>query len=456
MAKLSRGDVMAYSVRIGNPVPETTALYQIFIRNYTREGTFAAATRKLAEVQSLGFSWVYLTPIHPIGNVHRKGSQGSPYAIADYRKVDPELGTLEDLKQFIAEAKRLNLKVMIDVVYNHTAPDSRLAQEHPEWFLKGPNGKPGRKCEDWSDVIDLDYLSESSRPHLWDELIDTLVYWRELGIEGFRCDVASLVPREFWVEARKRVNLWDPATGEEKRPTLWLAESVHPSFLLYLRDAGFHAWSEAELHDAFDLTYDYDGWQRLEPVWAGKRPLHYYLDYLEVQRAAYPAWARKIRYLENHDQRRAASRFGKGKRLEAWTAFYQLLPGCTFVYMGQEYAIDEYPSLFEKNPVPWEQGDSQFKAVFANIFSATQTIKAHAPAFSYKELGEGVVLIERKGTVDRYQILCNVDDRSGFIELDTALEGTDMLSGKSIALKGRVELPRGVLFIQKTASRSKD
>ncbi|AEJ18929.1 alpha amylase catalytic region [Gracilinema caldarium DSM 7334] len=439
---------MSYSVRMSKAVPETTSIYQIFIRNYTPEGTFAAATKKLSEVKQLGFSWVYLTPIHPIGRVNRKGSKGSPYAIADYRKVDSELGTLEDLKQFITEAQRFNLKVMIDVVYNHTSPDSRLAQEHPEWFLTGPSGKPGRKCNDWSDVIDLDYLSESSRPQLWDELIETLVYWRELGIEGFRCDVASLVPREFWIEARSRVNLWDPAIGDEKRPTLWLAESVHPSFLLYLRDRGFPAWSEAELHDAFDLTYDYDGWQRLEQVWAGKRPLSYYLDYLEVQRALYPAWAGKIRYLENHDQRRAAYRFGKGKRLEAWTAFYQLLPGCTFAYMGQEYAIDEYPTLFEKNPVPWEQGDRLFKAFFTTLFSITQTIKAQAPRFSYKELAEGVVLIERSGEKVRYQALCNLDDRSGFIELDTTLEGTNMLTGEAISLSGRVELPKGVLILK--------
>lgn len=439
---------MTYSVRTDTAVPETNALYQIFIRNYTKEGTFQAATKKLGEVKNLGFSWVYLTPIHPIGKVNRKGTQGSPYAIADYRKVDPELGSLDDLKRFIAEANQLGLKVMIDVVYNHTAPDSHLAHEHPEWFLQGTDGKPGRKCDDWSDVIDLNYLTENNRSKMWDELIDTLVYWRELGIEGFRCDVASLVPREFWVEARKRVNLWDPATGVEKRPTLWLAESVHPSFLLYLRDRGFPAWSEAELHDAFDLTYDYDGWQRLEQVWSGKRSLSYYLDYLDVQRAAYPAWARKIRYLENHDQRRAASRFGKGKRLEAWTAFYQLLPGCTFVYMGQEYAIDEYPTLFEKNPVPWEQGEAQFKTLFVNIFSATQTIKAHAPHFAYRELGEGVVLIERKGKNGQYKALCNLDDRTGFIELDSVLEGTDMLTGKAVTLKGRIELPRGVLLLK--------
>ncbi|MFQ3546949.1 MAG: alpha-amylase family glycosyl hydrolase [Termitinemataceae bacterium] len=442
---------MNYTIRTGTPVPETEAFYQIFIRNYTSEGTFRAAMKRLPEVKALGFPWVYLTPIHPIGKVHRKGTQGSPYAIADYREVDPQLGSLEDFKIFIQEANKLGLKVMIDVVYNHTSPDSRLAQEHPEWFLQDDEGKLSRKCDDWSDVVDLDYFSEQQHPGLWDELIDTLVYWREAGVEGFRCDVASLVPREFWIEARKRVNLWDPATGTEKRPTLWLAESVHPSFLVYLRRKGFHAWSEAELHDAFDLTYDYDGWQRLEQVWAGKRRLRYYLDYLEVQEAMYPAWARKIRYLENHDQRRAAARFGNGPRLEAWTGFYQLLPGCTFTYMGQESAISEYPTLFEKNPVPWETGNPRFKDFYSKLFSITQKIKATASIVRVTELGEGLVSIERHHTKEaskKFTAICNLDDRSGFIELQQPIRGTELVTGKDIELSGRIDIPRGILIIE--------
>jgi glycosidase len=442
------GGYVSYNVRTSKPVPETWALYQIFVRNYTPEGTFAAARKKLHEVKALGFPWIYLTPIHPVGKKQRKGSLGSPYAIADYKLVDEHLGTLEDFKGFLQEAKKLGLKVMLDVVFNHTSPDSRLTQEHPEWFLQEADGRLGRKCDDWSDVVDFDFLAPASVSGLWDELISTLIYWRELGVEGFRCDVASLVPREFWVEARKRVNQADPLTGVEKRPTLWLAESVHPSFLLDQRRRGFNAWSDAELHDAFDLSYDYDGWQRLDQVWAGQRPLSYYLDHLEVQQACSPAWARKIRYLENHDQGRGAHRFGRGKKLEAWTAFYQLLPGCTFVYMGQEAAIAEHPSLFEKNPVPWEVADPAFRSFFSLLFAQTQNIKATAPLFSYKEFGEGLVLLERRGDGLTYKALCNLDDRTGFLNLSAPLEGKDLLSGKDVSLKGRVLIPRGVLLLQ--------
>ncbi|MGB9686263.1 MAG: alpha-amylase family glycosyl hydrolase, partial [Rectinema subterraneum] len=170
-------------------IAETDAIYQIYLRNFTKEGTFRAAIPHLARIANMGFTWVYLTPIHPIGEEARKGSLGSPYAIRNYREINPELGSLEDFQAFIAEAHRIGLRVMIDVVFNHTSPDSILVQEHPDWFLKGPDGKPARKCEDWSDVVDFDY---SASPHLWVELISTLAMWRDRGVDGFRCDVASL------------------------------------------------------------------------------------------------------------------------------------------------------------------------------------------------------------------------------------------------------------------------
>jgi len=429
-------------------VPESVSIYQIFVRNFTPAGTFKAAAARLADIRALGFDWVYLTPIHPVGRVGRKGSAGSPYAIADYRRVDPELGSLEDFTDFVAAVRRQGLRLMIDVVYNHTSPDARLTAEHPEWYLHDREGNIARKFAEWSDVVDLDYAAPASRPGLWDELIDTLVYWRGLGVEGFRCDVASLVPRDFWVEARRRVNDADPATGQERQPTLWLAESVHPAFLLTIRDQGFGGWSEPELHDAFDLTYDYDGWQRLEQVWAGQKPLDYYLDYLEVQRALYPAQARKIRYLENHDQRRAAERLGPGPRLEAWSVFYQLLPGSTFVYMGQEAGIATYPSLFEKEPVPWDQGDHRFAAFFAAVLCAARTIKQTAPRFAYRLLGEGLVLLERRGPDVAYAALCNLDDRSGKVALPYPLSGTDLLSGAPVHLAGTIAIPRGALVVR--------
>ena len=309
-------------------IDESSAIYQIFLRNFTPEGTFAAAMPRLAGVAAMGFEWVYLTPVHPIGIEGRKGLLGSPYAIADYRSIDPALGTIEDFRAFLAAAHGLGLKVMMDVVFNHTSPDSVLARDNPEWFLQAgaagasatavaasremmhglrAPGALGRKCADWSDVVDLDY---GSSPQLWVELMSILVGWREEGVDGFRCDVASLVPVDFWKQARQRVNQYDPGLRRERYPLAWLAESVHPRFLKEMRDAGYGAWSEPELHSVFDLSYDYDGWERLETAWKGEGGVARYLDYLYAQETLYPARALKVRFLENHDQIRAAARFG--------------------------------------------------------------------------------------------------------------------------------------------------
>ena len=105
----------------------------------------------------MGVDIVWFLPIHPIGKKNRKGPLGSPYSIADYRDVNPEYGTKKDFADLISAAHNLGLKIMIDVVLNHTAHDSILATTHPSWFLVDKQGKPITKNPSWSDVIDLNY-----------------------------------------------------------------------------------------------------------------------------------------------------------------------------------------------------------------------------------------------------------------------------------------------------------
>lgn len=362
-------------------IQESSYIYQIFLRNFTQEGTFRAAIPELERISNLGFDWIYLTPIHPIGEKARKGTYGSPYAIRDYRKINPELGDETDFTNFVEEVHAHDLKLMIDIVFNHTSPDSVLVHEHPDWFIRAADGLPWRKCEDWSDVVDFDYRSS---PHLWLELIDTLAMWRDRGVDGFRCDVASLVPSEFWRQARQRVNKYDPGIKEEKAPLVWLAESVHPAFLRKMRLLGYNSWSEPELHAAaFDLTYDYDGWERLEKIWEQGMSFERYLEYLYVQETLYPKGAKKLRFLENHDQERAAHRFGNRAKLRAMTPFYQFLPGVSMSYMGQELALEHKPNIFEKDPIELELGDKEFERYFIASLRATKEAKEEAPFFSW-------------------------------------------------------------------------
>ena len=139
-------------------------MYCVFVRSHTPEGTFEGVRRDLERIKGLGVDVVWLMPIHPVGEQCRKGSLGSPYAIRDYRAVDPEYGTLEDFTRLVDAVHQLGMKCIIDVVYNHTSPDSVLAREHPEWFYRRPDGGFGNRVGDWWDVIDLDY----SQPGLWD------------------------------------------------------------------------------------------------------------------------------------------------------------------------------------------------------------------------------------------------------------------------------------------------
>lgn len=442
-------------------IPESDAIYQIYLRNFTGEGTFRAAIPHLARVAEMGFDWVYLTPIHPVGRAARKGTLGSPYAIYDYRAVDPELGSEEDFAAFVGAAHAQRLKVMIDVVYNHTSPDSVLAGEHPDWFLQGPDGRPGRKCEDWSDVVDFDYQAS---PHLWVELIDTLSMWRDRGVDGFRCDVASLVPADFWKQARMRVNQYDPGARKERAPLVWLAESVHPAFLRRMRLDGHGAWSEPELHAAaFDLSYDYDGWERLEKVWAHELPIERYLEYLYVQETLYPAGAKKLRYLENHDQERAAHRLARGAELRAWTALCQFLPGVAMTYMGQEWALDHRPDLFGRDPIQPERGDQEFERYFRESMGAAKEAKRRAPFFSWSVgkdrtvyclrstvaaslsspidralLKEGNYLLVARPEVEPAQETTAPSTASAAL---FGFEGTDLLSGEKLHVSEGDRLP---------------
>lgn len=426
-----------------------SSIYQIFPRNYTEEGSLEAAARRLGEPAELGFDYVYLMPVHPIGQVARKGSLGSPYAIADYRTVDPLLGGEKGLGTFIDEAHRLGMGVIMDVVYNHSSPDALLAREHPEWYWKGVDGRPGPRIADWSDVADLDY----SHAELWDYQIESLEKWARLGVDGFRCDVASLVPVTFWVAARRalaeaRAEAWR-GPGQPK-PLLWLAESVHKEFVVECRRRGLYAASDPELHAAFDLSYDYDGREELEAAWRGEASLEAYLRHLVVQDALYPADAVKLRFLENHDQARAAARFGRGSRLRCWTLFAMLLPGTFMAYMGQEEAMERRIGLFDAEPIRPGEGDPSFKDFFRQALSLSRGIKAECPLFDARLLGEGLVLVERRGPGRRCAAILNLDGRSGRLTLPPGLrlEGRPLLGSPPRLAGGCLELAREPLLIE--------
>ncbi len=220
-------------------------IYEIYVRNHGAKGAFSDVEKDLPRLHTLGVDVLWFMPIHPIGVVNKKGKLGCPYSVRDYRNINPEYGTKKDFTRLIDLAHAQGMKVMIDVVYNHTSHDSVLVKEHPEYFYQDGDGHPITTEPDWTDVIDLKH----SNTNLSAYLIESLQGWVELGVDGFRCDVASFVPQKFWLQARSRL-------AKIKPGLIWLAESVHASSVGTRRSDGLPTLSDGELYAAFDMTYD--------------------------------------------------------------------------------------------------------------------------------------------------------------------------------------------------------
>ncbi len=323
-------------------------IYQIYVRNHTAEGTFVALSRDLPRIKELGVDILYLLPIHPIGEVARKGKLGSPYAIRDYYLINPELGTLEDFQTFINLAHSYGFKVLIDIVLHHTSPDAVMLEEYPEYYFYR-NGKLGNKVGDWSDIIDLDYNNRD----LWDYMVEMLKYWASVGVDGYRADVAPLVPLEFWEYARRELD-------EDYPGLIWLSESVEPHFITNLTALGHVAHHDHEMYSAFDILYDYDVYNDLKGYLQGKNKLKHYLDGVRYQEQNYPKGYLKIRTIENHDTMRIASLCKTEQILRNVTAWSFFQNGVGFIYGGQEVKASHRPTLFDIDKIDLTVKDQAF------------------------------------------------------------------------------------------------
>jgi glycosidase len=304
-------------------------IYEIFPRQFSAEGNFKGVTAQLDRLQNLGVTILWLMPIHPIGKEQRKGSIGSPYAVQDYYAINPDYGTKDDLKKLISEAHKRGMKAIIDIVANHTAWDSVMMKDK-DFYTKDKNGKIIPPVPDWADVADLNY----DNPKLRAYMIDVLKYWiREFDLDGYRCDVAGFVPTDFWETARAEVD-------KIKSDTIWLAEWESPDLLV----------------KAFDLDYSWGNHSALMNVLQGNIPAYEIHKAWEEQRAKFPKGALRMRFSDNHDERRAIARFGEKGALAAQVLTFTL-DGVPMLYNGMEVGDTTesgFPALFEKMPIFWQ------------------------------------------------------------------------------------------------------
>lgn len=321
-------DVSALAAR---PVPDwvrDAVIYELYPRQFSPTGDLAGVTRRLDDLKKLGVTVLWLMPVHPNGTVKRKGTLGSPYAVRDYYAIHPDYGTVADLKKLVAEAHARGIKVILDTVPNHTAWDSVMMKDK-SFYKQDPAGNVIPPVPDWQDVAGLNY----SNPKLREYMTRMLVHWiREVDLDGYRCDVAGMVPVDFWESARLRLDA-------AKKDIVMLAEASQPDLLV----------------KAFDLDYAWPFHSALTDVLRNGKPASALRAVWEEQRAKFPRGAMHMYFSDNHDEKRAIARFGEMGALAA-SALVFTIDGVPMLYNGMEAGDTTEsgdPALFEKLPVFW-------------------------------------------------------------------------------------------------------
>jgi cyclomaltodextrinase / maltogenic alpha-amylase / neopullulanase len=328
-------------------------IYSAYLRSASEEGTFKGLEKRIPELKEMGITVIWLLPIHPIGVKNRKGSLGSPYSVQDFYGINPEFGTMEDFKSLLNAAHDNGMKLIIDLVANHTSWDSKLILEHPDWFTKDEKGNFVPPVADWSDVADLDYSKSDLRKYM----IAMMKWWvKDIGIDGFRCDVAELVPTDFWEEARDTLNTI--------KSVMMLSEGSLPEHHL----------------KAFDLTYSWNLYDILEPLLKGKRSPQAIDQLLKNEYLQFPIGSLRMRFNTNHDKNAwessAVNKYGVD-RLKLTAVLINTIPGVPMIYTGEEVANNKKLSLFEKTEIDWSRSDDMKK-----LYSKLSTLRNKHKAFS--------------------------------------------------------------------------
>jgi cyclomaltodextrinase len=396
-AALAQRDVAREAARPSRAWVRDGVIYEIFPRNFSPQGNFNGVTAQLDRLKELGVTILWLMPIHITGEEKKKGSIGSPYAVRDYYSINPAYGTRDDLKRLVAESHRRGLKVIIDIVANHTSWDS-VMMKTPEFYRRDQSGKI-LSPYDWTDVAALNYENAKLRQYM----TEMLVYWvREFDLDGFRCDVAGEVPTDFWEQARRELEKIKP-------DIMMLAEASKPDLLV----------------KAFDLDYGWPLHSALTEVLMGQAPASHLREVWMNERARYPRSALHMTIADDHDERRAIARFGERGALAA-SALIFTLDGVPLIYNGMEAGDtteSTAPALFERLPIFWAIAER--RPEFPRFYKQITALRAAHPALREGRLEwlhssdeARVVSFARRAGNEELIVTINLSGRpfSGFVE----------------------------------------
>ena len=301
-------------------------IYEVNLRQYTPEGTIAAFIREMPRLKDMGIDVLWFMPITPISVEKRLGSLGSYYACSDYTAINPEFGDIADFSALVKEAHALGLRVIIDIVANHTGWDHRWTREHPEFYRRNSDGQ-FYDAHGWADVIDLNY----DNPQLRQAMIDVMRFWIDhCDVDGFRCDMAMLVPLDFWREARLQL--------DKQKPLFWLGEC-----------------EEIAYHEVFDATYTWKFLHKMESVWRTESPVTGLDEVLDYYDTMFPSNGLRVYFTTNHDENsHSGSEFERmGAMAKGFAVLCATWNGLPLIYSGQELPNYKRLKFFDKDQIDW-------------------------------------------------------------------------------------------------------
>lgn len=347
-------------------------IYQVNVRQYTPEGTFNAFAKHLPELKKMGVDVIWVMPIQPIGKKNRKGTLGSYYSISDYTQTNPEFGTINDFTAMVTAAHKLGIKVILDWVANHTAWDNSWATQHKDWYKLNDKGEiypvtfvpeGNAEPESWADVIGLNYDNKEMRKAMF----NAMAFWvKKSNIDGFRCDVAMLVPQDFWEDTRAKL--------DRIKPMFMLAEDDH---------AALHA-------KAFDMTYAWNLGNLMQAFGQHKAGVQDLREFITKPKEIYPTSAYRMLFTSNHDYNSWVGTDDElyGKAYQAFAVMTFTMPGMPLIYGGQESHLTKRLEFFEKDTIDWKT--RELSAFYTDLIA----LKHNNPALSSGQYGGDITVLD--------------------------------------------------------------
>ena len=331
----------------------STSIYEVNDRQYNPEGSFNAFSKELSRIKDMGVETIWFMPVTPISILKRKGTLGSYYACSDYQAINPEFGTLGDFKKLVRKAHKLGMKVMIDWVANHTGWDHVWTRSNPDFFSRDEEGNFLPPFPDWEDVIHLDYGNKD----LWKAMIEAMKFWvTECDLDGFRCDMAHLVPLDFWKVARTEL--------DALKHLFWLGET-----------------EEIHYHEVFDASYAWLFLHSMEKLWRHETDINGLDHVLHTYDATFPKSAIHTFFTSNHDENsHSGSQYERiGDAAKPFAVLCATWNGIPLIYNGQELPMtNKRLQFFDKDLIPWtgENAMHDFYKVLLTLKSTNPALRA--------------------------------------------------------------------------------